>query len=52
MRHALNEPLQHPGEESDLNLRKGIDGLKNFQTVDVGSDLARAGKHVFPLVSI
>ena len=25
-------------EESDLNLRKGINGLKNFQTVDVRAD--------------
>ena len=35
MRRGSNEPLYHHNEESDLNLRKGINGLKIFQTVDV-----------------
>ena len=32
-----NESLQHPDEESDPNLQKGIPWLKSFQTVDVSS---------------
>ena len=43
MRHGSNEPLQHPDEESDLNLQKGINGLKNFQTVDVKCVLISEG---------
>ena len=35
--YVVNESLftSHPNEESDLNLRKGFNGLKKIQTVDV-----------------
>ena len=38
MRHGSNEHLKHHDEESDLNLGKGINGLKKFQTVDVANE--------------
>ena len=36
MRHGPNEPLEHPYEESDLNLRKGINGLKKISNSRCG----------------
>ena len=45
MRHGSNEPLQHPDEESDHYLGKGINGLKKIQTVDVSTiNHAKCGK--------
>ena len=35
---SSNESFYYPDEELDPNLRKGIPGLKKFQTVDINTD--------------